>query len=29
MVAVLKLPVAPEGMEILGADVIVRVKSAR
>ena len=29
MVAVLKLPVAPEGMEILGADVIVRVKSSR
>ena len=29
MVAVLKLPVAPEGMEILGADIIVRVKSAR
>ncbi len=29
MVAVLKLPQAPAGMEILGADVIVRVKAAR
>ncbi len=28
MVAVLRLPVAPNGMEILGADVIVRVKAA-
>lgn len=28
MVAVLKLPVAPTGMEILGADIIVRVKAA-
>lgn len=29
MVAVLKLPQAPAGMEILGADVIVRVKASR
>jgi Fur family transcriptional regulator, iron response regulator len=29
MVAVLNLPQAPAGMEILGADVIVRVKTAR
>ncbi len=29
MVAVLKLPLAPAGMEILGADVIVRVKAAQ
>ena len=28
MVPVLRLPVAPAGMEILGADVIVRVKAA-